>query len=129
MVTTASGSACSCVEECLPLLSCAFLTAAIDVLYYRTSLIFLSCEIAFNVARVFRIENKEQEGRHPTKNESSTKDDLDLSQALVGAYLLHQARLLGAVQASCGPRCSTVYFLEGRDCRYSSVLGDADETG
>lgn len=92
-------------------------------------MIFLSCEIASDPARVFRVEVKKQEGGHPTKNGSSTKDDLDLSHALVADYLQDQIRLRDAFQASWEPRRSTVHFLEGRDLLQVSGLGDADETG
>ncbi len=60
------------------------------------------------------LQNWDQQGRNPAKSISSTKDDLNLSHALVGDYFLDQVWLLGAFQTICGPRCPAVDFLEGR---------------
>jgi len=59
------------------------------------------------------LQNWDQQGRNPAKSISSTKDDLNLSHALVGDYFLDQVWLLGAFQTICGPRCPAVDFLEG----------------
>lgn len=49
-----------------------------------------AARLRFNPVRVFKIKIQKQEGGYTTRSESSTKEDLDLSHALVGDYLQDQ---------------------------------------